>query len=57
MLNRVRRHLSSIHNRRELEALGPQLRADIGWNGGGQDGICRPVLMLPLGPGDRTHCR
>ncbi len=57
MFNRVRRHLSSVHHRRELAALGPQMRADIGWSGGPQDGVCRPILMLPLGPGDRTLCR
>lgn len=56
MLNRMRRHLNRLHNNRELQALDARLRADIGWTGEFDSGACRPILMLPLGPGDRTRC-
>lgn len=56
MLNRMRRHLNRLHNNRELQALDARLRADIGWTQAPASGVCQPILMLPLGPGDRTRC-
>jgi hypothetical protein len=56
MLNRMRRHLNRLHNNRELLALDPRLRADIGWTSAASQAPCPQILLLPLGPGDRTRC-
>lgn len=55
MFDKVRRHFNQIQNSRELQSLDPWLCADIGLHCGQDRRPSRPPLLLPLGPGDRTH--
>lgn len=55
MFNKVRRHFNRIHNVRELHTLDAHLRADIGSPLEHENLMARRVLLLPLGPSDRTR--
>ena len=55
MFDKVRRHFNQIQNSRELNSLDPWLCADIGLSCGHDRRPARPPLLLPLGPGERTH--
>lgn len=55
MFNIIKRHLSRVHNVRELDHLDPRLRADIGLSSPAERRQSRPLLLLPLGPAERCH--
>ena len=55
MFNKVRRHFNRVHNVRELRSLDPRLCNDIGSLCEHRDPSLRRILLLPLGPGDRTR--
>lgn len=55
MFTKVRRHFNRIQNTRELQSLDSRLCADIGWPCDYDRRPSRPPLLLPLGPGERTH--
>lgn len=54
MLNKVRRHLNRVNNLREFRRLDERLRCDIGLPCLAEQQRPHAVLLLPLGPGDRT---
>ncbi|MDA0220915.1 MAG: hypothetical protein O3B22_15265 [Proteobacteria bacterium] len=55
MFNKVRRHFNRVHNVREFRSLDPRLCHDIGSPCEHRDPSLRRILLLPLGPGDRTR--
>ena len=55
MFDKVRRHFNRVHNVREYRSLDHRLCSDIGSPCERPDPSLQRILMLPLGPGDRTR--